>query len=397
MLDHTSLHPEFDPTQDHPVANEGAASLVEGVSVEARSYQLRIMSQALDMFAGRHRNRLGHLEPEAHSVMVESPTGSGKTIMGLGIVRQLQQRHGFRIGWVAMRRNLLRQADQENRCRGFQVDMELISMFDKRPPEVDVLVVDEAQHDAVMSMANLHGAVRPKKVLGLTATPFRTDRIKLCFDKLIRDAGIHRLIQDGYLSRYVHYTIPEYTPEKVARFLVDQPERWGKSLVFFHRQDQCDACSRILRSHDVPVEVVTAKSDRERQIDAFASGRIRVLINMMILTEGFDCPSLQTVFCRPSGRGCTIQMAGRVFRKHPGLERKQIVQCERTRHPFIKTAMADEQYVWADGQWRSLTLNRQIAAVSDRARQMIARAHVELPALVAANRPRPLPWQQTGG
>ena len=105
-------------------------------------------------------------------------------------------------------------------------------------------------------------------------------------------------------------------------------------------------------------EVVTAKTDRERQLADFAAGRIRVLINMLILTEGFDCPSLKTVFCRPSGRGCTIQMGGRVFRKHPDLPRKQIVQCKATRHPFIRTAMADEQYVWADGQWRALTVNR---------------------------------------
>ena len=153
----------------------------------------------------------------AHSVLVESPTGSGKTIMGLEVARQMQRRYGFSIGWVAMRRNLLSQAEEENRRRGFGVDLKFISMFDKNPPQVDMLVVDEAQHDAAMSMANLHCTIHPKKILGLTATPFRTDRIKLCFDKVIKDAGIHQLIQDGYLSRYHHYTIPAYTPESGGR------------------------------------------------------------------------------------------------------------------------------------------------------------------------------------
>ena len=362
--------------------------------MEPRPYQQRIVAQALAMFHGQHENRSGHRDPPAHSVLVESPTGSGKTIMGLGIAREMQRRHGYRIGWVAMRRNLLRQAERENEQRGFGVRLQLISMFDKDPPPVDMLVVDEAQHDAAMSMANLHCAVRPQKVLGLTATPFRTDRIKLCFDQIIRDAGIHRLIQDGYLSRYAHFTIPAYTPEEVARCLVEEPERWGKSLVFFHRQQQCQACLRLLRAAGVPAELVTAKTDRERQISDFARDRIRVLVNMAILTEGFDCPSLQTVFCRPSGRGCTIQMAGRVFRKHPDLPQKQIVQCKATRHPFIKTAMADQQYVWVGDGWRSLTLNPQIAAVSDPARADDRPAQVQLPGLVAAHRPQPLPWQR---
>ena len=58
--------------------------------------------------------------------------------------------------------------------------------------------------------------------------------------------------------------------------------------------------------------------------------------------------------------------------------------------------MPEEQYVWADGQWRGLTVNREITAISDRTRQMIARAQVSLPKLVAAHRPRPTPWHTEG-
>ena len=373
-----------------------ASDLLAGTSVESRPYQLRILAKALRMFHGAHRDRAGELEPAAHSVMIESPTGSGKTIMGLAIARRMQRDFGFSVGWVAMRRNLLAQAEEENRRWGFDLDLVTISMFDKNPPPVDMLVVDEAQHDAAMSMANLHCVLRPRKVLGLTATPFRTDRIKLCFDKVIRDAGIHQLIQDGYLSRYHHFTIPEYSPTAVAQFLIQDPERWGKSLVFFHRRDQCEVCNDLLAAAGVSSDVVTASTDREQQLADFAAGRTRVLINMLILTEGFDCPSLKTVFCRPSGRGCTIQMGGRVFRQHPDLRYKQIVQCKATRHPFIKTATADEQYVWADGRWQGLTVNREINAISDRTRRLIARAPVNLPPLVVVHRPRPTPWHTEG-
>jgi superfamily II DNA or RNA helicase len=346
------------------------------------------------MFRGEFVNRHGEREPEAGSVMIESPTGSGKTVMGLIVARMLQRQFGYSVGWVAMRRNLLTQAEEENRRRGFDVDMKRISMFDKNPPPVDVLVVDEAQHDAAMSMANLHCTIRPKKVLGLSATPYRTDRIKLCFDKVITDAGIHQLIQDGYLSRYRHFTIPEHTPESVAKFFTAEPERWGKTLIFFHRLEECEACRRLLATAGHEAEVVTAKSNRDRQLDDFLAGRVNVLINMAILTEGFDCPSLATVFCRPSGKSCTIQMGGRVFRKHPELPLKQIVQCRKTPHPFIKTAMADEQYVWVDGRWRTLTLNASLNAITQNARRVIAKSNVELPKVVAAHRTRPLPWER---
>ena len=56
-------------------------------------------------------------------------------------------------------------------------------MFDRDPPTgLDLLVVDEAQHDAAQSMAVLHQRIRPRFILGLSATPFRADRVKLCFD-----------------------------------------------------------------------------------------------------------------------------------------------------------------------------------------------------------------------
>ncbi len=361
------------------------------LNLEIRPYQSRIVDKALAMFAGEYLNLRDEIEPPAHSVLIESPTGSGKTIMGLEVARQMQRRYGFSIGWVAMRRNLLSQAQQENHARGFNIDLKTISMFDKNPPQVDMLIVDEAQHDAAMSMANLHCSIEPKKILGLTATPFRTDRIKLCFDKVIKDAGIHQLIQDGYLSRYHHYTIPEYTPESVAQFYLREARKWGKTLVFFHRLVQCEACHRLLTAGGARAEVVTARTNREQQIADFAVGRIDVLVNMAILTEGFDCPSLATVFCRPSGRACTIQMGGRVFRKHQPLPFKQVVQCRRTRHPFVRTALADEQYSWSGEQWLSLQLNRHIESISDRARQAIARSRTELPNLVAAHRTRRCP------
>jgi superfamily II DNA or RNA helicase len=318
------------------------SELVRRTHVEPRPYQARIVSKAVEMFEGQHQNGLGHVEPAARSVMIESPTGSGKTVMGLLTAKLLQERHGLTVGWVAMRRNLLVQTAEENRRQGIDVDpMHFVSMFDKEPPTgIDLLVVDEAQHDAASSMAFLHNRIRPKYILGLTATPFRCDRVKLCFDKVIKDAGIHQLIQDGYLSQYEHYTVPNFDVESVSDFYLREPERWGMTIVFFHRLSDCFECEAILRGRGVRCETVTGTSDREAQIERFRAGESPVLINCMVLTEGFDCPDLETVFCRDSAKGPTMQMCGRAFRKHPTVPFKRVVQSKLTRYPFTKIASA---------------------------------------------------------
>lgn len=339
--------------------------------LEVRDYQQRIVQKVVQLYRGTLADARGNRQKNVQSVLVESPTGSGKTVIGMLIASRMQEGSPMRIGWVAMRRNLLSQAKRENERLGFGLDVQYISMFDSSPPEVDFLIVDEAQHDAAASMATLHAKMKPKYVLGLSATPFRSDRAKLCFQEVVRDVGIQQLIQFGYLSRYRHFTIPTYRPDEVATFFASEKKRWGKSLIFFHRLEQCIECQKKLWDLGVAAEIVTANSDRERQIEDFEAGRTEVLLSMAILTEGFDCPSLQTVFCRPSSKGPTTQMCGRVFRLHPDVAIKQVVQCSATRHPMTATADAAEQYVWLEGAWKSLKKNPQIDAICQRMRELV--------------------------
>lgn len=336
------------------------------MKIETRDYQTRIIQKALD-----------YTKSDNKSVLIESPTGSGKSIMGLLICKHLQEKHGYSVGWSAMRRNLLSQVQRENEDKGINVDMQVISMFDKNPPKTDILVVDEAQHDSTTSMSFIHSRVAPEIIIGLTATPYRTDRMGLCFDKVIKDCGIHQLIHDGHLSQYHHYTIDVFSPQQVARVYLESPDKWGKSVMFFHRQEQCDQVKELLTNGGVKAEVVTATSDRDTQLQAFEDGDVDVLINMMILAEGFDSPNLKTVFVRPSVKGCTVQMAGRVFRKHKGTPYKQIVQCMKTKYPFPRHAKPQEQWKLEGGVWRSLIMNSKIEKIAAQSLKLISQAKVE--------------------
>jgi superfamily II DNA or RNA helicase len=377
-------------------------SVIRDSGIQPRPYQRRICSKAADMFRGEYvHEQTGVREPAATSIMIESPTGSGKTIMALTLAKAMQaDEPDLTFGWVAMRRNLLGQAARENRDKGINVEnVQWTSMFEKHPRELMLakrkgrpicLIVDEAQHDAANSMAHLHNTIEPDYILGMTATPFRTDKMKLCFQKVIKDCGIHQLIQDGFLSPYHHYTIPKWTPTEVADHYCADPERWGKSIFYFVCLEDCYELSRIFQERGVLHDVVRGGQPKvtEDSIKRFDAGVIPCLINCMVLTEGFDCPSLKTAWVRDSSKGPTMQMGGRTFRIHEQLPFKQIVQSKQTKWPFIRTAMPAQQYLWVSDEWRSLKVNPKLNDINQNARMAIASTEVEMPQYITTRRSR---------
>lgn len=347
-------------------------SLYGETKLESRPYQIRVVTRTIDHYVN------GGIQ----SVLIESPTGSGKTSMALITLLALKRIYpDLEIGWVSMRKNLLAQAEKENREKGINVPIHFLSMFTNAIPDElrdrskkRLLVCDEAQHDCASSMAHLHSQIEAEMVLGMTATPFRSDRAKLCFSKIVKDAGLATLIKDGWLSQYDHYTIPKYDVPTVAETYIRDRDKWGKSVMYFHTVQQCHEMDAALKAAGIRSDVVTGDSDREKQLDDFRSDATDVLVNCMVLTEGFDAPSIKSVFCKPSCKGVTIQMAGRAFRKFPGLAAKNIVQSENTKWPLIKSIIPRDSYVWRDNTWLALSLNPQIERFA--CRMVVALANI---------------------
>lgn len=364
--------------------------------LQPRDYQRRINIKTHKMFTGRYRNGAGDLLEAAKSVQITSPTGSGKTPMGLVNAKMLQEETGCHVVWISMRRNLLNQAGRENAApcgtnptgKDIGVDIRFLSMFTREMPE-DLLpenrtrpllfVHDECQHDAADSATHMHNEFRPEWVLGLSATPYRTDRVKLPFQMVVEDAGIHELIQGGWLSPYDHYTIQNWEPEVIAEMYAMDPLRWGQSLMFFNTYEQCQRCNDRLGQLGFRFDIVTGNTDREAQIEALTEGRVQGLINMMVLTEGFNYPDLKTVWVRDSGKGTTIQMAGRVFRLSDQHSRKQVVQSKETHWTMLKTATPKQQWVWQESEWLTLETNPRIDEIADASRMASVNVETNIP------------------
>lgn len=381
-----SLGSEQQPQENRAMVN--FASLIATTKATPRPYQERVVTKSRDYFG-----------QGVKTCMINSPTGSGKTVMGLLSAAWMQKEDdSIGVAWSAMRRNLLTQAKAANDTMGIGVDsLTMISMFDKEPPthdakgrQIKLLIVDEAQHDAAASMSHLHNVIEPEYVLGLSATPYRTDRLKLCFEKVIKDAGIHQLIQQGFLSQYHQFTIPRWDVSTVvARYLAEQ-DRWGKSAMYWQRFDLAFECLNALRAAGVRAEIVFgAQSDavREDILNRFEStvygdgdkNGIDVIVNLFVLTEGWDCPSLKTAWVRDSQRGPTVQMAGRAFRQFADYPFKQIVQSVNTKWPIQRTATPQEQLIWMDECWRSVKASTLANEVQARALRTVAMNRVQMP------------------
>jgi superfamily II DNA or RNA helicase len=333
--------------------------------IQKRDYQERLITKTIDAFTNEG----------VKSILLEAPTGSGKTITALSALKLLKEMDpSLTFGWVTMRRKLLRQAEKENERVGVK-DIDFISMFEKNPPKKDVLVVDEGQHSAANTCLHLHMLMNPKWSLALTATPFRTDKVKLAYEKVISDMGVRYLIENGWLSQFHQYVIPKFTPEEVAKHFLLSPEKWGKSIIYLKTKEECKIVSEILTKAGIKAEIVIndySEVVREDIYERFEDGATQVLLNVYLLTEGFDAPDLKTVFVKDSAKLPTMQMAGRVLRKDPNNPAKfaQIVQSENTWYPYTRTAKASSQFVWVDDQWLSIDANELVEAVSCAVQQM---------------------------
>ena len=281
--------------------------------IRLRDYQQSVRRQV-------HR---GHAK--GHGQLIVAPTGSGKSAMGVAACHDwLADNPVGRVIWVALRRELLAQAEKEVNKMGVDVSkFDFVSAFTTNiaqyvNPEHDyLLVLDEAAHAACDTLTNLHNRVAPKALLGMSATPARADHLALGFHHTILESNYESLISAGFLSEYEHYTIPSFTPAMVARIFVADREKWGKTVLFFPTNAECKEFMELLPGGiRERVGFITTNNQRDSLIQRFKhNDGIDALVNVNILTEGYDEDSMDTVFIRRADSNTVVvQAAGRVMR-----------------------------------------------------------------------------------
>jgi superfamily II DNA or RNA helicase len=297
------------------------------------------------------------------------PTGTGKTIVFCKLAED-QVNQGDRVLILAHRGELLEQAaDKLEKSTGLGCSVEkaeqssLNSWFRvtvgsvqsmMRQKRLDqftadhfgTIIVDEAHHCLSDSYQKVLNHFEQAKVLGVTATPDRGDMRDLgeFFESLAYEYSLPAAIKEGFLSPIKAQTIPLKLDlsgvgtqggdfkvgdlgsalgpylEQIATEIVDHCK--GRKIVIFlpliaTSQKMCD----ILNQRGlIAAEINGESKDRKEILQDYESGQYDVLCNSMLLTEGWDCPSVDCiVVLRPTKvRSLYCQMVGRGTRLHPG-------------------------------------------------------------------------------
>lgn len=214
------------------------------------------------------------------------------------------------------------------------------------------IVIDECHHAAASTYQKILTHFNPKRILGFTATPNRSDGIGLecAFDKIIFERNLKWGIENGYLSNIeckrlnigydlskVAVWMGDYAPGDLERVVnVDSCNHAIAEAVKNIAEFPClifavDVAHAEALAKYIPGAVaLSAKSkNRSEVINAYKQGDIPVLINCALFTEGTDLPNTRTVIiARPTkSNALYTQMVGRGTRLHDGKGKCLLIDC----------------------------------------------------------------------
>lgn len=303
-----------------------------------------------------------------YKILVVLPTGGGKTTLASHIIHSAVNK-GSHVLFLAHRKELILQASRRLDDEGIDhgiikaknkryyplqpVQVASVPTLARRPhqmPRADLIVLDEAHHVNGKTWLNLLSHYPDAVVLGLTATPFRTDGSGLgsVFNVIVNPVSMQQLIDEKVLVPYRVFSTPmepEWKKVKVKRGefdnkavekIVNTTELVGdiyahwkthaegrQTVIFANSLKHALRIKADFLHHGVPTEYLDANTpddERDNILARITNRETRVVVNMGILTEGWDCPIIScVVLARPTKScGLYIQMGGRGLRAFPG-------------------------------------------------------------------------------
>ena len=296
------------------------------------------------------------------NTLVVMPTGTGKTIVFSQIVKD-QVAKGEKVLILAHREELLKQAADKlkassgmesalekaaNTSIGSGLDVVVGSVQTLRQKSrlekfskdyFGTIIIDEAHHSAADSYKNILEYFNQAKVLGVTATPDRADMKSLSdvFDSLAFEYKLPEAINDGYLCKIRTKTIPlkvdiskvhtlagDFNPNELGQALdlyleaiadsIVKECKGRRTVIFTPLVRISQRLNGLLKNRGIDtIEVNGSSKDRERILKDFENGKYDAMTNAMLLTEGWDCPSVDCIIClRPTkSRSLYAQIVGR--------------------------------------------------------------------------------------
>lgn len=346
-----------------------------------RDYQHKLVSQISSLWCRGVRR-----------IMTQLATGGGKTVIFAALAAKCVER-GKPVLVIAHRKELISQAQEKliaatglevgiikAGCKptpGALIQVASIQTLTRRKilPEARLVIIDEAHHSAANSYAKLIEHYENAFILGVSATPTRSDGQGLAhlYDEIVTGISTRELIEQGHLCPYKLFAAPnaintegiktvggdfnqQQLEEVVNTRLVlgNMLETWQKhasgrkTVVFGVSIEHSKAIAETFVEAGIPAEHLdgdTPDEEREDILKRFRSGKTLVLSNCNIVSEGFDLPDIEVIQCvRPTKSLILwLQMIGRSLRPSPGKSHATIIDHSQN---FIFHGLPSDKRQW---------------------------------------------------
>ncbi len=326
------------------------------------------------------RGKIDMTFKSCQSVMVQMPTGTGKTYLLASVVYEEIERSDKANVWIVVhRRELVEQIEEtllkfgdilndkansnttpsllseEHRIKVMSIQW-LSRHYEELDEQPSLIVIDEAHHAVAKTYAAVMNAYPEAKKLGVTATPCRLRKrgFTKLFDTLLMSWSTKRFIAAGRLSLYDYMSIKadsedqrrilgltqrgadgdfslkemsdkldvkpsiERLCDTVLRYAADK-----KGITYAINIAHAEHIAEEYRRHGINAVAISSKTPKEERrtnIDRFKEGEIQVLVNVDLFGEGFDCPDVEFIqLARPTlSLAKYLQQVGRGLRVFEG-------------------------------------------------------------------------------
>jgi len=308
--------------------------------------------------------------------LVVLATGLGKTWLSAFDSQQMNAR---RVLFVAHREEILRQAEETfvrirpdvkvGRYNGVEKELNVdmlfasiqalgrashLGLFD--PDHFDYIVVDEFHHAAARTYQQLLNHFEPRFLLGLTATPDRTDQsniLALCDDNLVYTKDLFHGIETNLLCPFIYYGVADevnyqeitwrngkFDPQQLANQLATnararhnfkhwQERHQTRTLAFCISKKHADFMADYFNQQGIRAASVhsDSKMRRNEALSSLEQGKLQVIFSVDLFNEGIDLPAIDTVLMlRPTeSKIIFLQQLGRGLRNCPGTKKDKLI------------------------------------------------------------------------
>nr|WP_298671483.1 DEAD/DEAH box helicase [uncultured Prevotella sp.] len=320
-------------------------------------------------------NRIAKSFETNRSVMVQMPTGTGKTHI-IGAIARSYISKGHTVFVIAHRRELVAQAQNtlqlyidENGMK--KVEVFSVQWLNRHVSEVkskpSLIVIDEAHHSVAKTYTSIIEAFPKAKIMGLTATPCRLNGHPFTdlFDVLLQSHPINWFIANGYLSLYDYMSVKpdnedvriinslrkrgadgDFSMKEMSEKLDIRPSlerlcdtitryaKGKKGIVYAIDINHAEHIAELYQKNGIKAIAISSKTpDKEREefLERFRNtqtdgskplkaGDIQVIVNVSLFDEGLDCPDVEFIqMARPTlSLSKYLQMVGRGLRVYDG-------------------------------------------------------------------------------